>query len=788
MLKNYFRIALRNLRKHKFYTAINLFGLTTGLTVGIFILFWVQDELSFDKFHQKADRIYQVATNVATANVVKTWESTQGPVAWYASQKIPGVNRAVRVKHNYSYSLFRNGNKEFTEDRLAYVDSTFFTVFDFKLVKGVPDNPFPNNNSIVISESVAERYFGKEDPIGKTLLADNETLFVVDGVMMDFPKNSSLQYDILFPVSLFANSRYNEKSYWKSMDTDWGNFGFLTFLEVRPGASVEAIADKLSRFYDENTSFPVEKESYVLQPLKNMHLYTPDGGNAGMRKVKLFLIVPIFILAIAAINYVNISTARSMLRSKEVGVRKVIGANRGQLFTQFIIETVLVFLFVTLVTLLLIRLLTPWFNTASGKELQFNWSDPHFWKVIVPAFIVTLAASAIYPALLMSSFKPLQTLKGRLLPNVTASAFRKGLVIIQFVFSITLIVSTIVVGKQLSYIQHKELGYDRSQVFYFGMKKMYGHYDAAREELMRVPAVQGVTSCNTNILNSGKTTGDTDWAGKDPGMSFVVSPFGVDENFVQLLNMEIVAGRDFRSGKADSAHFILNETAVKAAGITDPIGKRFELWETDGTIIGVVKDFHFGSLKNKIAPAVLFYQPTNWHMYIKTTGRDASKAIAAAETQWNRYNPDFPFEYHFLDESYDQMYRAEQLSGTLFRLFSFVAIFISCLGLFGLTAYMAQMKTKEIGVRKVLGASVTNVVTLLSKDFIRLVLIAFLVATPLAWYAMNRWLRDFEYRIELEWWMFALAGLLAVIIALLTVSFQSVKAALVNPVKSLRSE
>ncbi|MBS1527642.1 MAG: ABC transporter permease, partial [Bacteroidetes bacterium] len=579
-------------------------------------------------------------------------------------------------------------------------------------------------------------------------------------------------------------------AYWNSLEQDWGDYFYDTYVLLKPGASAKAVADKLTAIHIANQKDAAQaKLQYIAEPLLHLHLYNLDGTPAGLQTARIFLIVAVLILIIACINYVNLSTARAMLRSKEVSVRKIIGAERRQLFGQFIVETTLFFIAAVMLSLIAVKSLMPVYNTISGKQMQFDMFDAGIWKVIALTVVGTLAASSIYPALLLSSFKPINALKGKLSLGVGNVMFRKSLVVTQFIFSIVLIIGTLVIRQQLKYIQEKDLGYDKSHVFGLDMGGIYGHYDAVRAELMSQPGVVDVTRAGDNIISLNGTTGDTDWDGKDSKLNFLISQLNVDHTYINFFKLKIVAGRQFREGKADSASFILNETAVREAGIKDPVGKRFTLHQTRGTIIGVVKDFHFASLKQKIEPAILCDAPLNCGtIFVKTTGQDAPRAIKAAEKVFKQYNPIVPYSYEFLDVDYDNLYKSDTRSGTLFSIFAGIAIFISCLGLLGLATYTAQVKVKEIGIRKVLGASVASITAMLSKDFLKLVVVSLIIAAPIAWYAMHKWLQDYAYRIQLHWWVFALAGVSAILIAFLTISFQAIKAALTNPVKSLRSE
>ncbi|MGZ3871762.1 MAG: ABC transporter permease [Mucilaginibacter sp.] len=788
MIKNYIKIAWRNLVKNKFYTLVNIVGLTAGLAIGILILLWVQNELSFDAFHSKANTVYRVNSFLGSGTTKRIWTSTQGPIAPYA-QQIPGVINAVRVFPR-SGSVFSYGDKTLKEDNTAYVDPAFFTVFDFKLISGTASSPFPNDQSVIITQTTAKRYFGNKNPIGKVIQRNHKDNFMVSGVIADFPGNSSLNYDMLFSIKVIANG-YTGKDFWKSLDTDWGNFMGDTYLEVKAGTPLKPIGEQLIAFQIKNApqiKATIKDNAYRLQPLATIHLYGADGAPEGMQTVRIFLIVAILILLTACINYVNLSTARSMLRAKEVSIRKIVGAQKKQLFAQFVIETILFFFISLILAFILIQLLLPYYNSIAGKTMQFNLLDPALWKVVLITVAGTLTAASVYPALLLSSFDPLKALKGKIALGVNNIAFRKLLVTTQFVFSVTLIIVTLVIGKQLKYIREKNPGYDRSQVFSFETGGMRKQLDRVKAELLNQRGVEAVTSADNKLVDNGSTTAGVDWDGKDPNTMMIIHHLGVDERFMPLMKIGLVAGHNFSGAKTDSAHFILNETAVKMTGIKNPVGKRFKYQETEGTIIGVVKDFNTASLKEKIEPTVIYFEPKGWLLYVKTTGKNASKAVAAATSLWNMYNPGFPFEYNFMDEEYDNLYKSDQRTGTLFNIFSAIAILISCLGLLGLATYTAQIMTKEIGIRKVLGASVTSIVTLVSKDFLKLVIVAIVIGSPIAWWIMNKWLQNFVYRIDINWTIFLSAGLLAIGIALLTMSYQSVKAAVANPVKSLRNE
>ncbi|MGZ8557946.1 MAG: ABC transporter permease [Chitinophagaceae bacterium] len=790
MLVNYFKIAWRNLIKNKFYSALNISGLAIGLAVGIMILLWVQDEFAYDGFHKNADDIYKINSHFGTGADAQVWEDSPAPLAVMFRHSVPEVSDVVRINPRWDQLLFTYGDKKMMETSSAYVDPSFFSMFDFGLIKGKTQKPFSDIYSVVLTRSVAKKYFDDQDPIGK-IMSSGKDNYIVSGIINDFSDNSGIQYDMLFPMSLYAKkfTEWGGNGDWKTIDEDLGNYQYFTYVQLKKNASPSVVSKKITKLFRDKKGAEAKDDFFALQPLKTVHLVTADGNKSALQTVRIFLIVAILILCIACINYVNLSTARSILRSKEVSIRKIIGAGRSQLFIQFISESVLVFLFSTMLAFLLIYLLLPLYNDISGKNLLFSLSIQSVWLIVGCSIAGTMILSAVYPALLLSSFKPIQALKGKLISGIGNASFRKILVVTQFAISIGLIISTIVIRYQLAYIKDRDLGFNKEHVFSFGLtQEMNKHVTAVKTELAKQPGVLGVASSNNSMVGINATTGDTDWEGKEKGREFMVHPNGIDENLIPLLKIQMLEGSNFTGAKADSAYFILNETAVKLAGIRDPVGKSFTLWQTKGMIKGVVKDFNYASLKYAVEPAVFYFSAQSWRMYIKTTEKNASKAIASAQKVWKQYTADYPFDYTFLDDDFNRMYKSEQRTGTLFNIFAAVGIFISCLGLFGLATYTAEVKTKEIGIRKVLGATITDLTTLLAKDFILLVFTAFIIASPIAWIAMHEWLQNYAYRVNVSWWIFFVTGLIAVIIALLAVSFQAIKAAIANPVKSLRTE
>ncbi|WP_028298185.1 ABC transporter permease [Olivibacter sitiensis] len=790
MIRNYFKTAWRNLKEHKFHTAVNLSGLAFGLVTAILLLLWVQHEKSYDRFHRDYNRIHCFA---AQLDVNTVWEGVPGPLAVY-SQSIPEVESIVRISEN-------NGQLLTSEDRrtvidgltTAYVDSTFLDIFNFDLLKGNRSQLFPNPNSVALTESAARKFFGEANPMGKVIQYRGDN-FTITGLFQDFPDNSTMAFDAIFPMAYYAQrfTEHGGNGDWKSIDVDMGSYAFKTFVKLRDGANPVAVEQKFTKFYVDarNGESTVQ---FKLQALADLHLIGVDGNNASARMVQIFVLIAILVLAIAAVNYINLTTARALERAREVGIRKVIGASKWQLFSQFMVETAMLFCVALLIAIGLIVLLLPFYNTLAGKELQFSWYNPNIWKVIGYSALGTLLAASIYPALLLSGFQPLQVMKGKMSSGIGATLLRKVLVVFQFSISMVLIVATLVIGRQMAYMRLLDLGYDKNYVFSVPLPdNAVEHIDAVKNELRNHPGIINVALADMyDFTNIGNATGDLEWPGKPANLAIFVSQSSIDKDFIPTMGIQLLEGRNLTGTAADSNLYVVNEAAVREMGLTPPyVGTPISFHNRPGTIAGVVKDFNFKSLKEKISPLLFFHWYDGNMLYVRTTAAEASNAIKAVEKQYQKYAGDSPapFKYNFVDKQFESKYQSDQRTGLLFNLFAAIAIFISCLGLLGLSTYTVRQRVKEIGIRKVLGASVGSIVQLLSLGSIILVFLAVLIATPLAWWAMNKWLEDFAYKVEIQWWMFALAGLAAVAIALLTVSAQAIKAAMANPVESLRDE
>ncbi len=794
MFKNYFKIAFRNLLRYKGYSFINLSGLALGMACALLILFWVQDELSYDRFHHNADDIYRVV--VEWKDHSTKWAKTPGLLAAAMKAEIPEVANAARL-HKRPKLVIRYGEKAFYEEHKLRADPAFFEMFSFPFVKGDRE---AWASGMVITAGMAKKYFGEEEPLGKVLNINNWYDVPVTGVIRDVPGNSYIQLDCVLPLEPLQR-------FWPGGFT-WGNFSHETFVQLRPGADPAAVNAKITGLLHKNSpEISAQVNRLYLQPLTEIYLTAGIGGgqfvNGERKYVYIFSALAFFILLIACINFMNLSTARSLNRAKEVGLRKVIGSSRAQLIKQFLGESLLLALVSAFVAIILVELLLPAFNALAGKTLQLHLGD---FKLLLGLAIITLVTGIVagsYPAIYLSSFKPIAVLKGGALlspfgKNNRSAGFRQTLVVMQFALAIMLIASTMMIHRQLHFMTNTKLGFDKDNVVYVPAKANFGaQYEAVKQKLMQFPEILSVaanSSLPTNTLNTSQVF----WQGQPPDRDFPIETNAVDYDYFTLLHMEFVAGRNFSPQYATdaAAAFILNEEAVKMMDLASPIGKEIRVGQTKGAIIGVVRNAHFKSLRQKIEPQI-FHLLTDYGselvdlfgiVMIKIRGNGIAPALAGIEAVWKSVNPHHPFEYHFLDETYDRLYNQEKRTSTLFDYFTVLAVFISCLGLLGLATFIAENRTKEVGIRKVLGASVAGVVALLSKDLVKLVLLANVVAFPLAYLAMNQWLHDFAYRIDMSWWMFALAGGLALAIALLTVSTQAFKAARANPVEALRYE
>ncbi|QJW91471.1 FtsX-like permease family protein [Spirosoma taeanense] len=785
MLRNYLKIAWRNIAKSKTFSFINVLGLALGMTCSLLILLWVQDERNIDRFHANGARMYQVFENQQwTGNELSTTSATPGPMAAALTAEVPEIDKAVHLTWEEEH-LLAVGEKAYKE-KGRFTSPDLFQIFSFPLAYGQPKTAITGPTSIVISEKVARKLFGRTDVMGRLIRVDDKENRQITGVVRDIPETSSLKFDFLLPVGPFI-----KKNEWLK---SWENNGIRTFAMLHPNADVNRVNARILNMVHQHDK-KVTTITTFLFPYEDVYLYSkftngkPDGGR--IEYVRLFTIVAIFILIIACINFMNLATARSAKRAKEVGIRKVVGAERSFLIGQFMGEAVLTAGMSLLFAVVLVQLLLPVFNRLTEKQIAIQYSNPVYWLTLLGLALITGILSGSYPALFLSSLQPVTVLKGTLRFRSGAVLFRQGLVVFQFALSLLLIIGTLIAGRQVDYIRTKNLGLDRENVVYVPLEgDLTKHFDVFRQELLQSPGIQAVSSSNSDPLAIGSSTIGVEWTGKDPADKTLFTQMAVSYDFINTMKVKLLDGRDFsKEFVTDSTNYLVNEEAARRMGMKQPVGQPLKFWGKSGKIIGLMKNFHLNSLRVAIEPLILRLDTTNNNtMLVRAQPGQTEQALASMQRLAKQYNPAYPFDYQFADDSFEKQYQSETLVGRLTNYFAVLAIFIACLGLFGLAMFTAEQRTKEIGVRKVLGASITSIVSLLSRDFLRLVLIAILIATPIAWYTMSRWLQDFVYRIDIEWWMFALAGFLSIAIALLTVSFQSIKAALMDPVKSLRTE
>ena len=797
MIRNYLKIAWRSLRKNKTFSFINITGIATGITCCLLMVLYIQHELSYDKFQANGDRIVRVIMEYRFSGGEMTKGNFTSTKVFPAFKRnFPEVADGVRMFD--PDRLVKFNEKLFEEKRFVYADSTFFGVFNsFKLLKGSPTQVLKNPRNVVVSVSTAIKYFGSvEDAPGKIILVgSNQESYLVTGVAEDCPANSQIKFDFLASFSSLGPAQ--EETYWDA--------NFTTYLLLKDKASINTLQQKIGRFMKNEMAEDGAYVNFQLEPYTRVHLYSPYDGfepNSSISYVYIISAVAILILVIACFTYINLSTARSMERAREVGIRKVAGAFRKQVFWQFIGESLLVSGLSLLLSFMLATLLLPAFKRLAERELPVSNLYQPF--VMTAGFCIVLVISLLagsYPAIVLSKFQPIKVLKGSFKNTGSGLWLRKSLIVFQFMISVFLIVATFIIRGQLQYIQNKRMGYDREHVLVMNIdQKIIDKIDLVKTELKTNPEVLAVSKAHSTPVKivGGYAMYRADKSSRE-SMNVKGSP--IDDEYVKANKLEIIAGNDLsrqdildannEDYKKSYYHYILNETAVRALGwkTEEAIGKKVFLGEhRPGEIKAVVKDFHFASLHTPVEPLILF--PGGWgnSLIVKTSGRNLSGTITFLEKKWKAMAPHRPFEYRFMDEDFQKLYTSENRTGRVFSIFAAIAILLACLGLFGLSAYAAQQRIKEIGVRKVLGASSATIVALLSRDFLKLVMVAFVLAAPIAWYFMNKWLQDFAYRVQVGWWIFMAAAAITLFIALCTVIYQAIKAAIANPVKSLRTE
>jgi putative ABC transport system permease protein len=791
MLKNYIKLAFRSLWRHKGFSFLNIAGLAIGMSAFFLIYQYIRFEYSYDNFHKKSDRTYRLVTDlISTAQPLHS-PNTSMPMALNLKAEYPEIADFVRL--NTLGTVLRRGAAKFQENGIVFADSSLLSVFDFPLVKGDPATALKEPLSVVISESTAKRYFGNDDPMGQILLfSDSGFNAKVTGVMKDIPENSSIKADLF--VSMSTRKRFRD-----SLDYRWGNFSVYSYLLLKPGASPAGLQAKLKPFMTRHMGekLKAEQQDYILSLEKFKDVYWSSRGgfvSGNTRNIYIFSIIGGFILLIACINFVNLTTARSAERAKEVGIRKVIGAARFQLTRQFLGESILISLIAFILSLGLCTITQPLFNQLAGKiVIAGNFARPeHVFTLLLIALVIGLLAGT-YPALVLSSFQPIASLKGRFSSSTRGLFLRRSLVVFQFTISIALIIGTAVVYLQLNFMRNQDLGFNKEQTLVID-EHNDGHKIAFRQDIANLPNIrsaafsgsvpgQGTYSAYSKIENSH---GEMQVA----NMDLIYVDFG----YLEQTKVKLIAGRFFDPTiPTDTLQaMIINEKAAQFFGYPNPqaaIGHRFAQWGKKGMIVGVIRNFNYEGLQHEINPlsVCIDFGDCNY-LSLKVGARDLPATIAALKTHWDKMVPNQTFDYFFLDEAFNKQYQSEEQFGKLFINFAVLAIFISCLGLLGLASYSTIQRTKEVGVRRVLGASVAGIVRLLSIDFLRLVLIAFVIAVPISWLSMHQWLQDFAYQTVLGWWIFAGSGLAAVLIAFATISYQAIKAAVTSPVKSLRSE
>lgn len=779
MLINHFKIAFRTLVKNPLYSFINIAGLAISLSATLLILLWVWDELSYDTVHSKARQIFAV-TALPDKTSDELWFGTPAATAHYAESSIPEVEGGVRVISG-TPKLVEYEGKRFLED-IHHVDPFFFQMFDFQFLVGNNSNPFDNLHSVVITKSIAKKYFGDANPIGKTIRVDKADVYQVSGVIEDIASNSTINCEIILPMALLSHNNV------RNLRSDWWDFSFRTFFLLREGAKANKVAKQITQIHVDNNPQNAEllkSFEYSLVPLLDLHF---KSNSQRVQQVKIFSIIAIVILIIACINYVNLVMARTSRRNKEVGVRKVVGATRMHLFCQFMSESFVMFFIALVIAVGLTFIAMPVYNVVAGKEMVYSLLDGRIWLLFLATLIAILLIAGIYPALVLSTFNPATSLKGVLSSVGFSGNLRKALVVVQFTCSVILIVSTIVVGNQLSHIRKMDLGYDKKNILTF-RRQNFENLDGLKSELRNNAGVGLVSASSERLDNVKNVTTSIEWEGKPSHMSnYMIGQLSVDKDFIQTMDIELASGTGFTGTPADSTNYILNETAAKQMDVE--IGSRIVYNERPGGVAGIVKDFHFQDMKTSIGPLIMAIDTNRRleYIYVRTNAANARSVVGSVEKLWRHYNADYEFDYTFMDETFDQLYREDIRSGHLFNIFAGIAILLSCLGLFGLVTYTAELKVKEIGVRKTLGASVSNIILLISKDFLKLVLISIAIAFPLSWWIMNDWLDNFAYRTSIDWWIFVLAGCLSFAIAAFTVCGKSLKAAKTNPIKAIRSE
>jgi len=783
MILNYIKIAFRTLLKNKGYSFLNIFGLAIGITCASLIFLWVEDEVSFNSTFDKQDQVYYVPTHQEYEGEWRTFNSTPGPLAEAMKTEIPGIARAARTKHR-DFLFAVNDNAINSSGR--FVDADFIEIFNLSFLEGNPKEAFISPEAIVITQETAEQLYGKNTKVlGKVLRVNNTENYLITGVIENLPKNVTFPFNWIAPFERYSNGQE-----WM---TGYGSFFADTFVELSPEADFTAVDTQVRNILEKKTDDADSKA--FLHSIKDWHLRDDfeNGKQVGGRisYVRLFTIIALIILLIACINFMNLSTARSEKRANEVGVRKAMGSGRSRLIIQFIAEALILAFIATLVSVLLLFILLPQFNLLIEKDLVLGLAKPMHILILLGITLVCGIFAGLYPAFYLSSFKPVEVLKGLKVTQGSATFIRKGLVVGQFTISIVFIICTILVYQQIQHVKNRDLGFDKDQLISLDVNgTMIEKFSVIKQDLINTGVITSVGLNNSGVLDGGNNGSGLEWTGGTDTEDVLIFFRYISSDFLETAGMELAEGRGFNVNVAkDSTSVLITESFAKLMGEGSAIGKKIDRGDTY-TVVGVVKDYLYDDMYGQSDPVMFFnYLGEASYMYLKTNPEIATNdMLSKVEAVMKKHNPAYPFQYNFVDETFNAKFKSEQLIGKLSQLFALLAILISCLGLFGLAAYTAEQRSKEIGVRKVLGASVSGIVKLLSKDFLKLVGLSILIAIPIAWYAMDNWLQDYAYRIEINWWIFVIAGFVAIAIAMVTVSFQAVKAALANPVDSLKTE
>ena len=782
MFKNYLKIALRNLFKQKTYSLINIAGLAVGMACFILIFLWVQDELSYDMFHKNINQLYRVVDYEKYSNGEELYFSQNsallGPIL---KSMYPEIHDFARYRRGGS-TIVNYGEKRFTEDGVVFTDPSFFKLFSFSIIKGNQETILSDPYSIVITEEIAQKYFGTEEPVGKTLLIDNKLDFKVTGIVKKAASNSHLRFKFIIPFETI-------KEFGMNID-NWRSWAFATYILLDEKANHKAVSRKITNVIKEHEDSAIATIS--LQSVKDIHLYSSHiwglGGDGEIKYVYIFSAIAIFILLTACINFMNLATARSAKRAKEVGLRKVVGAARKEIIVQFLNESLLMSIIALIFSLSIVNITLPFFNRLSEKQLICSLTgNLNIILLILTTVIGTGIISGSYPALFLSSFQPIKVLKSTLSSDVKGINFRRILVCLQFVLTILLIFGTLVINHQLHFIRNQKSGFNKDHVVCISLQgNLPQKTEFLKNKLTKTSNILDVSAATAQPNRIRTSRIFRDWDGHKPDEQFLSHIMVTDENYLNTFQMEMVQGRYFsKNFPSDTGAVVINEAAMSVMGMDEPLGKTV----FEHKIIGVLKDYHFRSLHEKIGPLIIFHGTRNYeYLLVKFQPGDFSKQINSLKNTWSSAVPEFPLEFHFLDEQTERMYRADIKVKEIMNTFTLLALFIACLGLFGLASFTAEQRTKEIGIRKVLGATIPGILILLSKEFVKWVLVANIIAWPVGWFVMNKWLQNFAYRINIGWWTFLLAGTLALVVTLLTVSYQAIRAATLNPVNALRYE